>query len=129
LLTAPPTPSAYVLGRLLRAIEKYITAKAASNTPPTIKIEVVTIGQSHPLDLIMSVIVATGTRDDPTSGMGRLAYWRPAVSRAQARDVLALFTQAQKIDDYHLHLEISQVRGRHTFWIIQTLMCRSQKMS
>jgi hypothetical protein len=38
-------PSSYVLGRLLRTKEKYITAKAASNTPPTIKIKVVTIAQ------------------------------------------------------------------------------------
>ena len=35
----------YFLGCLLRAIEKYITAKAASNTPPTNKIRVVTIVQ------------------------------------------------------------------------------------
>jgi len=43
---APPTPSSfYVLRRLLRTKEKYITAKAASNTPPTIKIKVVTIAQ------------------------------------------------------------------------------------
>jgi hypothetical protein len=45
------TPSSYVLGRPLRTTEKYITAKAASNTPPTIKIKVVTIARSHPLDL------------------------------------------------------------------------------
>jgi hypothetical protein len=31
------------LGWLLRTKEKYITAKAASNTPPNIKIKVVTI--------------------------------------------------------------------------------------
>jgi hypothetical protein len=37
--------SSYVLGRLLRTREKYIMAKAASSTPPTIKIEVVTIVQ------------------------------------------------------------------------------------
>jgi hypothetical protein len=37
--------SSYVLGRLLRTREKYIMAKAASSTPPTIKIEVVTIAQ------------------------------------------------------------------------------------
>ena len=37
--------SSYVLGRFLRTREKYITAKAASNTPPTIKIKVVTIAQ------------------------------------------------------------------------------------
>lgn len=43
--TAPLTPSSYVLGRLLRTSEKYVTAKAASNTPPTIKIKVVTIAQ------------------------------------------------------------------------------------
>ncbi len=42
---AAPTPSSYVLGRLLRTTEKYIRAKAASNTPPTIKIKVVTIAQ------------------------------------------------------------------------------------
>jgi hypothetical protein len=33
------------LGRFLRTREKYITAKAASSTPPTIKIKVVTIAQ------------------------------------------------------------------------------------
>ena len=37
------TPSTYVLGRFLRSTDKYITAKAASNTPPNIKIRVVTI--------------------------------------------------------------------------------------
>jgi len=37
--------SSYVLGRLLRTREKYIMAKAASSTPATIKIEVVTIAQ------------------------------------------------------------------------------------
>ena len=42
----------YVLRRLLRTKEKYITAKAASNTPPTIKIKVVPLLNSHPLDLI-----------------------------------------------------------------------------
>jgi hypothetical protein len=47
--TAPLTPSSYVLGRFLRAKEKYITAKAASNTPPTIKIKVVTMLNSHRL--------------------------------------------------------------------------------
>ena len=35
--------SSYFLGRLLRTREKYIMAKAASSTPPTIKIEVVTM--------------------------------------------------------------------------------------
>jgi hypothetical protein len=40
----------YVLGRVLRTREKYITAKAASSTPPTIKIKVVTIAHSHRLD-------------------------------------------------------------------------------
>jgi len=43
--TAPLTPSSCVQGRFLRAREKYITAKAASSTPPTIKIKVVTIAQ------------------------------------------------------------------------------------
>jgi hypothetical protein len=43
LQTAPLTPSSYVPGRLLRTKERYITAKAASSTPPTIKIKVVTI--------------------------------------------------------------------------------------
>jgi hypothetical protein len=36
-------PSSHFLRRLVRAAEKYITAKAASNTPPNIKIKVVTI--------------------------------------------------------------------------------------
>ena len=45
------TPSSYVLDHPLRTTEKYITAKAASNTPPTIKIKVATIARSHPLDL------------------------------------------------------------------------------
>ncbi len=35
----------YVLRCLFRTKEKYITAKVASNTPPTIKIKVVTIAQ------------------------------------------------------------------------------------
>jgi hypothetical protein len=35
-------PSFYVPRRLRRTTERYITAKAASNTPPTIKIKVVT---------------------------------------------------------------------------------------
>ena len=48
---APPTLSSYVLRRLLRTKEKYITAKAASNAPPTIKIKVVMLN-SRPLDLI-----------------------------------------------------------------------------
>ena len=60
--TAPLTPSSYVLGLLLRTREKYITAKATSSTSPTIKIKVVTIA-SHRLDLISSVLVATGMSD------------------------------------------------------------------
>ncbi len=44
------SPFSYVLGRVLRTREKYITAKAASSTPPTIKIKVVTIAHSHRLD-------------------------------------------------------------------------------
>jgi hypothetical protein len=55
--------ASYVLGRLLRTREKYITAKAASNTPPTIKIMIVTMLNSHRLDLIISVLVATGMSD------------------------------------------------------------------
>jgi hypothetical protein len=35
----------YIPRRLRRTTERYITAKAASNTPPTIKIKVVTNGQ------------------------------------------------------------------------------------
>ncbi len=47
-LTTSFETASYVLGRLLRTTEKYITAKAASNTPPTIKIKVVTIAQFSP---------------------------------------------------------------------------------
>jgi hypothetical protein len=36
---------------------------AASNTPPTIKIEVVTIAQFSQLELIISDLVATGLSD------------------------------------------------------------------
>ena len=43
--TVPLTPSSYVLGRFPRTREKYITAKAASSTPPTIRIKFVTIAQ------------------------------------------------------------------------------------
>jgi len=60
--TATLTPSSYVLGRFLRAKEKYITAKAASNTPPTIKIKVVTMLNSRRLDPIVSVLEATRPR-------------------------------------------------------------------
>ena len=35
--------SSYFLGCLFRTMEKYMTAKATSNTPPNIKIKVVTI--------------------------------------------------------------------------------------
>jgi len=42
---APLTPSSYAPGRLLRTRAKYITAKAANSTPPTIKIRIVTIAQ------------------------------------------------------------------------------------
>jgi hypothetical protein len=44
--TVKVVADSYVLGRLLRTKEKYITAKAASNTPPNIRIKVVTIVQS-----------------------------------------------------------------------------------
>ena len=45
----PLAPFSYGLGRLHRTIDKYITAKATSNTPPTIKIKAVTILNSRPL--------------------------------------------------------------------------------
>jgi hypothetical protein len=38
-----PLPAAYFLGCLHRTNKKYIKAKAANNTPPNIKIKVVTI--------------------------------------------------------------------------------------
>ena len=50
-------------GRLLRPREKYITANAASNTPPTIKIKVVTIAQFSSAGPYMSVLVATDPSD------------------------------------------------------------------
>ena len=40
---APSTSPPYFRDCLLRTMEKYITANAASNTPPNIKIKVVTI--------------------------------------------------------------------------------------
>ena len=43
MILSAASPSSYFLGRLFRTMEKYITAKAASNTPPNIKIKVVTI--------------------------------------------------------------------------------------
>ena len=39
-------------------IGKYIAAKAASNTPPTIKIKLLPLLNSHRLDLIISVLVS-----------------------------------------------------------------------
>ena len=44
-----PMISSHLLDCLLRTIEKYMTASAASNTPPNIKISVVTIVQSPSL--------------------------------------------------------------------------------
>jgi hypothetical protein len=61
--TAPLTPSSYVLGRFLRTKEKYITAKAASSTPPLSGLRLLPLLNSHRLDLIVSVLVATGMSD------------------------------------------------------------------
>ena len=81
---APLTPSSYVLGRFLRPREKYITAKAASNTL-TIKIKVVIIAQFSSAGPYISVLVATA-RAMLSVGFCRLSL--PHARRAQARAVL-----------------------------------------
>jgi hypothetical protein len=44
-MVSGPMTSSHLLGCLLRTIEKYITANAASNTPPNIKIKIVSVVQ------------------------------------------------------------------------------------
>src|SRR5271169_5217060 len=71
------------LGRLLRTSEKYITAKAASNTPPTIKIKVVTIAQfssAGPYSLC-----PRSYRHERRLALGSAALCLPDARRAQAR--------------------------------------------
>jgi len=83
---APLTPSSYAPGRLLRTRAKYITAKAANSTPPTIKIRIVTIAQFSSAGPSKSLSCSCG--HVRLFALSSASYPRPMPARVGSRRLL-----------------------------------------